>query len=71
MVVGIVWDDREFHAHSEYVFSFEISYLSIENKFEKRTMRKNFQNMTMRVPLMYLNLLLRGKYNSILLYITL
>jgi hypothetical protein len=61
MVVGIVWGDREFHAHSEYVFSFEISYLCIENKFEKRTMCKNFQNMTMRVPLMFLNLLFKEK----------
>jgi hypothetical protein len=31
MVVGIVWGDREFCGHSEYVFGFGISYLSIEN----------------------------------------
>ena len=71
MVVGIVWGDRESHGHSEYVFSFEKSYLCIENKFEKPTMCKNFENMTMRVPLMYLNLLSTEKYNSILLYISL
>ncbi len=71
MVVGIVWGDREFHAHVEYVFSFEISYLCIENKFEKRTICKNVKNMTMKVPLMFLNLLSREKYNSILLYISL
>ena len=71
MVIGIVWGDRGFHAHSEYVFSFGISYLCIENKLEKRTMCKIFQNMTMRVPLMYVKLLSREKYNSILLYISL
>jgi hypothetical protein len=36
MVVGIVWGDREFHVHSEYVFSFEINCLCVENILEKR-----------------------------------
>ncbi len=61
MVVGIVWGDREFHAHSEYVFSFEISYLCIENNFEKRAKCKFFENRTMRVPLMFLNSLFKEK----------
>jgi hypothetical protein len=61
MKVGIVWGDREFHVHSEYVFSFEISYLCIENKFEKRTKCKFCENLTMRMPLMFLNLLSREK----------
>jgi hypothetical protein len=37
MEVGKVWDDREFHVHSDYVFSFVINCLCIQNKFEKRT----------------------------------
>jgi hypothetical protein len=61
MKVGIVRGNREFHAHSEYVFSFEISHLCIENKFEKRTKCKFFENLIMRVPLMFLNSLSREK----------
>jgi hypothetical protein len=61
MVVGIVWGDREFHVHSEYVFSFEINCLCVENILEKRITCNFFKNMTMRVPSMYLNLLSRER----------
>ncbi len=71
MEVMKVWGEREFHAHSDYVFSFVISCLCFENKLEKRTMCKFFRNLTMRVSLMRLNLFSRDKYNSKLIYISL
>jgi hypothetical protein len=66
-----VWGDREFHAHSDYVFSFVINCLCVENKFEKEARCKFFRNLTMRVSLMGLNLFARNKYNSKLKYINL
>ncbi len=62
---------REFHAHSDRVFSFVINCLGVENKFEKRTTCKFYGNLTMRVSLMCLNLSSGDKYNSKLIYISL
>jgi hypothetical protein len=59
---------RDFRTLSDYILSFVITYLYIENKFGKMNEKKQKNafpgNLMMRVSLLYLNFVLENKCNS-------
>ena len=74
-MVGKVQDDKAFHTLPSHLLIFVITCFPVRNKLkkinEKRIKIAILGNLTMRVPLLYFNLLLVSKFSLKRLYIKL